>query len=206
MPGIDVIFAGHTDAGTREPLVEPKHGTLIMQTFGQGQHLGYLRLALNPPDGQPEVLDAQLLTVDSDALQPDQRVLQKLTDFRARYPALYEPAGRTTQHLARRYYLESDLGNLFADIVRNATATNVGLMPSGALRKDLPAGMVRRVDLLDAFPFEDRIASVTLTGAQLKAVLEQGLSLERGILQVSGVRACYDRCCEARRNDLSRCR
>ena len=33
--GIDVLFGGHADAGTWEPVVNPKTGTLIMQTFGQ---------------------------------------------------------------------------------------------------------------------------------------------------------------------------
>ena len=89
--------------------------------------------------------------------------------------------------LSRRYHAESDLGNLFADVLRQATGAQVALMQSGALRKDLPAGPIRRLDLLDAFPFEDRLAVAQLTGAALKAVLEQGLSLQRGLLQVSGL-------------------
>ncbi|MEE4281050.1 MAG: 5'-nucleotidase, partial [Pseudomonadales bacterium] len=48
------------------------------------------------------------------------------------------------------------------------------------------------VDLFDAFPFEDRVASVTVSGALLTQIVEQGLSLTRGILQVSGMTVCYD--------------
>ena len=51
---------------------------------------------------------------------------------------------------------------------------------------------MRKVDLLDAFPFEDRMAVVELTGSQLLNVLEQGLSLERGLLQVAGLQITYD--------------
>ena len=43
--GIDVLFAGHADAGTPEPVVNQKTGTLIMQTYGQATHLGYLQPA-----------------------------------------------------------------------------------------------------------------------------------------------------------------
>ena len=38
--GIDVLLAGHADAGTPAPVVHEKTGTLIMQTYGQATHLG----------------------------------------------------------------------------------------------------------------------------------------------------------------------
>ena len=100
--------------------------------------------------------------------------------------------GRTDGMLVRRYYEESDLGNLFADIARESTGADIGLMPSGALRRDLPQGAVRREELIDAFPFEDRLARVTVSGDVLLAILEQGFSLERGLLQVAGMRVYYD--------------
>jgi 2',3'-cyclic-nucleotide 2'-phosphodiesterase (5'-nucleotidase family) len=65
-------------------------------------------------------------------------------------------------------------------------------MPSGALRKDIPQGRVNQVELLDAFPFEDRVALMEVSGELLWAILEQGLSLERGILQVSGLQVVYN--------------
>ncbi|MEM1435035.1 MAG: bifunctional UDP-sugar hydrolase/5'-nucleotidase [Pseudomonadota bacterium] len=192
VPGIDVIFAGHTDAGTREPLVHPETSTLIMQTFGQGQHLGYLQLALDLRTGRRLSHSGRLLEVDGTGLDPHPRVAAKLTAYRSRFPELYRVLGQSQAYLSRRYYEESDLGNLFADIVRQTTATQIGLMPSGALRKDLPRGAVRRVDLLDAFPFEDRLARVTVTGTLLREIIEQGLTLERGLLQVSGLRVTFD--------------
>jgi len=45
--GADVLFAGHADAGRPSAVVHPKTGTLIMQTYGQGPHLGYLQLTLD---------------------------------------------------------------------------------------------------------------------------------------------------------------
>ena len=64
-------------------------------------------------------------------------------------------------------------------------------MPSGALRKDLPKGDVPLMDVIDSFPFTDEIAELDLTGKQILRVLEQSLSLERGMLQVSGLRVEY---------------
>ncbi|MEM1232050.1 MAG: bifunctional UDP-sugar hydrolase/5'-nucleotidase [Pseudomonadota bacterium] len=192
VPGIDVILAGHTDAGTRAPLRHPKTGTLIMQTFGQGQHLGVLHLTLDAAGAGIANYDGGLLAVDADRLEPDPTVARALAAYRARHADLYEVIGHSGTYFARRYNAESDLGNLFADIAREAGGTPIGLMPSGALRRDLAGGPLRRVDLLDAFPFEDRLAVVTVSGRVLRAILEQGLSLQRGALQVSGLTVRYD--------------
>jgi len=190
--GIDVLFGGHADAGTRSPIVHEETGTLIMQTYGQGYHLGYLKLVLDKASGTIESYTGKLISVDSDKYPAHLAVLTKLEKYRARYPKIYATAGHTTQRLNRKYNVESDLGNLYADIIRKAAGVTIGLMPSGALRRDIPKGPLRRVDLLDSFPFTDRIAIVELSGALLLEILEQGLSLERGILQVSGLKVHYD--------------
>ncbi len=192
VPGIDVLFGGHADAGTRAPVVHPDTGTLIMQTYGQGQHLGFLQLRLEQGSAKIVSFEGRLIEVNSDTLVPDARVAAKLAAYRKRFPEIYARAGFSQVRLNRQYNLESDLGNLFADIARDQAGAQVGLIPSGALRKDIPAGMVRRVDLLDAFPFTDQLVVMEMSGAVLQKVVEQGLSLQRGILQVSGLQVTYD--------------
>lgn len=190
--GIDVMLAGHSDAGTRAPIVHPDTGTLIMQTYGQGQHLGFLKLMLDPETRGIVSYDGKLLDVVSDQLQPDKKILKKLAHYRSRFPEIYDEVGSLSEILTRRYNEESDLGNVLADVIRHETDTQIGLIPSGALRKDIPAGKVRRVDLMDAFPFKDKIATIEVDGKTLLTILEQGLSLERGILQSSGLTVTYN--------------
>lgn len=92
----------------------------------------------------------------------------------------------------RRYIEESTIGNLFADVFVEASGADIGLVHGGSLRKDLPSGAIHRVDLLDAYPFVDAIIEVEMTGAQLREALEQSLTLERGLMQVSGIELTYD--------------
>lgn len=190
--GIDVLFAGHADAGTEEPVVHPDTGTLIMQTYGQGFHLGYLKLTIDKTSGKIISHEGRLIPVDSDKLKPHPVVAKKLAEYRSRFPKLYTLIGTTEGRMNRQYNEESDVGNLFADILREATAAQISLINSGALRRDLPQGEIRRVDLLDAFPFTDHVVKLTFTGRQLREMLEQSLSLERGVLQVSGLTVSYD--------------
>ncbi len=188
--GIDVILAGHTDAGTPEALVDPVNGTLIMQTYGQGQHLGVLELERQADKWlvRRSALDA----IDPSTLAPHPIIAQKLAEFRAAHADLYEVVGTLDRPAVRDYYGESTLGNLLADALLDVSGAAIALIPSGALRKDLPAGDVKLVDWQDTFPFDDRIASVTLSGTVLRTVIEQGLSLERGFLQVAGLSVAFD--------------
>ena len=190
--GIDVLFAGHADAGTPEPVVHEKTGTRIMQTYGQATYLGYLRLTLDGETGKIVAHEGKLIPVDSARLSPDPVVRAKLEKYRSLYPELREKVGRTEARMNRRYIEESDVGNLFADIFVQVSKADVGFVHGGSLRKDLPSGEVAIVDILDTYPFVDELVVMRMTGAQIRRVLEQSLTLERGLLQVSGIEIVYD--------------
>jgi 2',3'-cyclic-nucleotide 2'-phosphodiesterase (5'-nucleotidase family) len=192
VPGVDVLIGGHADAGQEEPFIHPVTGTLICQTYGQGTRLGYLKLLIDPESGEIVGHDGRLLVVASDELAPQPVVAAKLAAYRARFPEVDEIIGRTAGRLTRRYNEESDLGSLFADILREHGETNIAFVHSGGIRADLPAGEITREDLLDAFPFVDFVTTLRMTGEHILNVLEQSFSLERGVLQVSGMTVIYD--------------
>jgi 2',3'-cyclic-nucleotide 2'-phosphodiesterase (5'-nucleotidase family) len=68
----------------------------------------------------------------------------------------------------------------------------VAFIHSGSLRKDLPAGDVRFVDLLDTYPFVDDVIVKEMSGEQIRRALELSFTLERGLLQVAGLSVTYD--------------
>ena len=190
--GIDVLFAGHADAGTPAPVVHPETGTLIMQTYGQATHLGYLRLTLDKETRNIKAYDGRLIPVESAKLDPDARIAAKLAHYRDLHSDIMVTVGRTEAPLIRRYIEESDVGNLFADIFADATGADIGFVHSGSLRKDLPGGPVRLVDILDTYPFVDPIYVKEMSGGQIRRAIEQSLTFERGLLQLSGLEVTYD--------------
>ncbi|PHS35003.1 MAG: serine/threonine protein phosphatase [Robiginitomaculum sp.] len=190
--GVDVHFAGHADAGTPEPLVHPKTGTLIMQTYGQATHLGFLQLTLDGTTGKIKSHAGKLIPVNAQQYKPNKLIAARLTEYRERFPELYNTVGYSSKYMSRRYIEESDVGNLFSDIMRAAAGTDIALLHAGSLRKDIPQGAVSRADLLDVYPFIDTVDTLQITGAQLREVLEQSLTLERGLLQISGFEISYD--------------
>ena len=60
----------------------------------------------------------------------------------------------------------------------------------GGLRADLPAGALTFGRLYDVFPFDNRLLTITITGAELRAVLADEVRRNRrGALALSGVAA-----------------
>jgi 2',3'-cyclic-nucleotide 2'-phosphodiesterase (5'-nucleotidase family) len=190
--GIDVLFGGHADAGTWEPVVNPKTGTLIMQTFGQATYLGYLQLTLDGETRKIKSYDGKLIPVDSDQLEPDPVITEKMGRYRASFPEITEVVGQTEARLNRRYFDEADLGNLLADVAVEMTGADIGLIHPGTIRKDIPKGDIEIADILDTNPFVDPIVVMEVTGAQLQEIMEQSFTLLRGLLQVSGLEVVYD--------------
>jgi len=190
--GVDILIGGHADAGQETPYVHPETGTLICQTYGQGTRLGYLRLRIDLEKNSIISHEGKLIVVDADKLEADPAITAKLDAARKRFPELGRIAGSVSEALLRRYNRESDIGNLFADVLREYGSTELAFVHSGCIRADLPAGRLSREQLLNTFPFMDRVLLISMTGAEILDVLEQGFSLRRGVLQVSGLEAEYD--------------
>lgn len=189
--GIDVYIAAHSHHGLEQPIIQPDTGTIITQTYGYGTRLGRIRLKVK--DRKVVSHDVELLKIWSDQLPPDPVVAARVEHYRGVVaPQIGAPFGRATTRIIRKYNAESPLGNLITDAMRLRTRADAALTNAGGLRADLPEGPIDRGRVLDAFPFLNEAVTVELTGADLRAVLEQGLSLQAGICQVSGLRATYD--------------
>ena len=92
--------------------------------------------------------------------------------------------------IKRAQKVESPLGNLFADLMRAARpGTDVALTNGGGLRADLPAGPLTYGQLFEAAPFDNRFATIPITGAELTDAVARNLGRDNGIVSLSGVRA-----------------
>lgn len=189
--GIDVFVGGHAHRGIEKPFVNPKTGTLIVQTYGYGTRLGYLNLKMN---GKKIVSHSgELLKVWSDNFKPDAEVLRKLNYYKNLYkPQIGIVQGNLKNRLVRDYNAESSLGNFIADVMREVGNADIGMQNAGGIRADLPEGEVTNGNVYDALPFVNSLVVCEMTGKQIKEVLEQGFTLERGMIQVSGIVAKYD--------------
>jgi 2',3'-cyclic-nucleotide 2'-phosphodiesterase (5'-nucleotidase family) len=70
---------------------------------------------------------------------------------------------------------------------------DIAFMNSGGIRTDLPAGSLLYLNMFDVSPFDNFPAIVTMTGAQVRQMLQiTSIGGGRGILQTSGIRYTID--------------
>jgi 2',3'-cyclic-nucleotide 2'-phosphodiesterase (5'-nucleotidase family) len=162
-----------------------------VQTYGYGTRLGYLKVQLQ--DGKVNNANGELLKVWSDQYVPDEGVLEKINAYKNKAASkIGQPLGILKTRLVRDYQRESSLGCFIADVIREAGKADIGFENAGGIRADIPAGTVTNGNVLDAVPFFNNLSILEMTGKQIKEVLEQSFSLDRGMMQVSGLTAWYD--------------
>ena len=200
VPGFDVIIDGHSHTTLTKGM---KVGnTLICQTGRYGHALGKVELVVK--DHKLRKAQASLLNrqgVEKLAKTPDEGVAQALQEINMQVKMETETvvAESSRELTAAREVVrtqESELGNLTADALRQATGADVAVVNGGNLRTSLPAGKITKGAVLDVFPFNNRVLTLAVDGKTLKSMLE--LSVQYlpaafgGFLDVSGMTFTVD--------------
>ena len=200
VPGFDVIIDGHSH--TTLPKGMKVGNTLICQTGRYGHALGKVELVVK--DHKLRKAQASLLNrqgVEKLAKTPDEGVVQALQEINMQVKMETETvvAESPRELTAAREIVrtqESELGNLAADALRQATGADVAVVNGGNLRTSLPAGKITKGAVLDVFPFNNRVLTLAVDGKTLKSMLE--LSVQYlpaafgGFLDVSGMTFTVD--------------
>ncbi len=198
--GIDVIVSGHTVTLLGDPakldkslgapdgpyptmVNNPGGGrTAIVHDYLWGRQLGRLDLTFDD-QGVLQSASGDPILVDKN-IADDPVVAQKLTELAAPLASLKtQKVGNTTVDLEGDARVvrnkESNLGDLIADAMLFSTTndkTQIALMNGGGIRASVKAGDVTNADVLLVLPFGNRLVQFDVTGADLLAALENGVS------------------------------
>lgn len=178
---VDVVVSGHThrayvcDIDGRLVTSGDKYGTLVTA----------IDLKLDPATRDIVSARAENVIVSNASLakDPEQTALIDAYD-KLSAPIANRPAGSVTQTLSRvpNDAGESALGDVIADAQLAATSNAkdgsavIALTNPGGIRTDIipkENGAVSYGDLFASQPFRNRLVTMTLTGSQLKNMLEQ---------------------------------
>lgn len=136
----------------------------------EGNYGSLERIDLVPgPDGTWSASVTSLQVDASVADDPQALALQRhyTTDLDARLSA---PIGCSQTGLSR----PQPLGASVAQAFRDQVGAQLGWVNAGGLRADLPAGELSMRSALSVLPFDNKVMKIEVTGAQLRAALEQG--------------------------------
>lgn len=217
LENVDVVIADHTDvqyAGVHG-------GALVVETKSKGMTYAKTQLTVVPGQGVTSKSTSFVVPVVS-GVTPDPAITQMIDDLKAGLaPVLGAVIGQSTRFVPRSdqcgksdgRLCESLVGNETTDAMRRAYGTDFALTNAGGLRAPLtcngtaggsgfcpaftpPPWQITRGQVLTLLPFGNVVATVTLSGAELKAFLEHGVSAMPGssgrFAQVSGLCFTYD--------------
>jgi 5'-nucleotidase / UDP-sugar diphosphatase len=186
--GIDLIVGGHSH--TRLDTLERVNGVLIAQTGSNCRNLG--RIDLIVAGDSVMAYTSKLIPMYVGGITPDPTIAGLVDSFKAVIDKEYAVViAQLQDKWETQYRTESNIGDWFADAMRNRMKTDVAFLNSGGIRKNLDAGPVRKMDIYEILPFDNKIVTFNLSGAELVKIAGHNVGLEKdsynGSLQIAGL-------------------
>ncbi len=214
VPGIDIIVGGHSHTllsnaieGAAESypvMVENSGGTTpIVQAGSYGKYLGKIDITFNDAGdvtdlaGDTGVIDASVAK-DSAMDARVNELAKPLEEIRSREIGTSAVAIDGSRETCRAE--ECTMGVLVADAMLDRVkdqGITIAIQNGGGLRASIDEGTVTMGEVLTVLPFQNTLATFQLTGADVIAALENGVSqIEDGagrFPQVAGLRYTIDK-------------
>lgn len=176
--GIDIIVDGHSHTKLEEGKLVGN--ILIAQTEEKGNNLGIVNIEF---DGEEIVnKEAQLFLKDDGAELEEDADLKTLIEEidEEMKPELETVLGKAIVDLDGERETartgETNLGNLLTDMMLKESNADIAMTNGGGIRASIKAGDITKGDVLEAFSFDNIISVIEVTGAEVKAALEHGIS------------------------------
>ena len=183
---LDLVVAGHT----HRPVDTRVAGISIIEAEGEGS-LAVADVVRTSAGGRE--VRTRLETISPERVDADEKMALLVDEYRRRTDAITSRVVANVKFPLPREGDQHRLGGMIAEARRNVLRADVGLVGNAEIGADLPAGPVTYGQLYRVQPSESGLVKVTLTGAQLREVLEQALSRNgRPAAHVAGARVRYD--------------
>lgn len=194
---ISIILGGHNHMVLKEPVI--RNGVVITQPGSNFRYAGYLNSFFRRGNKRITAFRHRLHPLWISDYAPDSYVeefiLNNMGDLAEK---LNEVIGESLRYLpgsippAQRINRELALGNLQTDIMRETLGADFAFQNSGGIRAPLFKGPVRVRDFWEVSPFGNHLVKMTLSGSQVRRLLEQSMAQEYSFLQVSGLNLVFN--------------
>ncbi|PPS22295.1 bifunctional metallophosphatase/5'-nucleotidase [Brachyspira murdochii] len=182
----NIIIGGHTHTLIEKPVIIGN--TTIVQAGEYGEYIGTIDVMFK--NGKYAYPNYKLTRLD-ETIKEDETILAKIDEMQKEVDKEFNteiavlPYALTDEDIRNK---SAALGNFVSDIVSSSQeGIDIALINSGSLRGELPSGKVTLGNIYEFFPFDNLIILTTLSGSELKSILELSASRvgEGAFLQVS---------------------
>lgn len=197
--GVDAIVGGHSHTLMDEP--EIVNGIAIVQAHTGTDSIGRFDLEIDRERNCISSYKWEFVPINDKTAPRNPQIEKILTKYKDQTDAKYN---RVITHFSAELthpvrYQETSLGNLFADIFMESLGIDIMLLGSGSVRADKMGPIVTYGDLVAAFPYDDEIYKLSVSGAQLRQMIgymqrEEAFTGHTEYYQLSrGVELAYSR-------------
>jgi len=171
--GLDLIVGGHTHDELEKP--EIVNGVLIVQAGSNCQFLGRIDLTV---EGDSVVdYHGELIPMLTENIRPDSQISAMVSRFSSEIDDLYgKVIGKLKDRWENAYGKETIIGDWVTDILRERLYTDLAIINSGAIRKDLGPGDITVKDIHEMLPFNNQIVTFVCSGKRLQSIAERNIS------------------------------
>lgn len=169
--GIDVILSGHTHDRLERPVVA--NGAIIIQSGCHGAFVGRLDVSVGNDGVQ---LERHELVVMDDTIEPDPAMAELVEGVMAPLrDRLSIPVGSIDTALHRNTILDCTMDDLLLAALCHASGRKIAFSNGWRYGAPIPAGQVTMNDLWNIIPVNPPVSTVTMTGEEIRAMMEQNL-------------------------------
>jgi len=216
--GFDVIFGDHTDVQFSGVI----NGQLVVENRSKGATYARTELTVDPQNGRVIGHDVEFVQPFANAVTPDPAIVAMLQPFRDALAPIFNTEVGTSDVFVPRAdscgnsdgrLCESLIGNVITDAMRLTFGGDFAITNAGGIRANLtcptvdsatdfcpayvpPPYPITRGQVNTVLPFGNQAATVTVSGSELKAMLEHSVSSQPGANgrfgQVSGLCFTFD--------------
>lgn len=169
--GVDIIVGGHSHTLLEKP--EVVNGIPIVQAASGTKQIGRFDIVVDTDNNCIDSYEWNLIKIDDEHCPRDYALEELVKHYKdetdKKYTRMITRFVDTYTHPSR--YQETQLGHLFADLFREGAEVDLMLLGSGSIRVKQLGPIVCLKDLTEAFPFDDVLYRVKLTGEQIKRLL-----------------------------------
>ena len=173
--GVDVIIGGHSHTFIDKPDVV--NNVLIVQAGTGTDIIGRFDITIDTVNNCTKDWHWECIPIDDEHCPKDDKIEEIITRYKSETDSKYERVvtrlNRELTHPERTR--ETEIGDLFADILRNSLGVDIILLGSGSIRNPKLGPIVMLQDLIEIFPYDDAIYMVKVTGKQLKGMIKHML-------------------------------
>ncbi len=166
--GVDVIIGGHSHTFLEEPAIV--NGIPIVQAGTGTDQIGRFDIMIDTDENKIDSFTWKPVPINEKTCPRDLAMEDIIKNYKdvtdAKYGRILTKFTRELSNPSR--YMETEVGNLLADILQDSLGVDIFLLGSGSIRTKKFGPIVTIGDLKETFPYDDEVILTYWTGKQLK--------------------------------------